>query len=230
VPVFEGDFANPIYNLDAGSRWGAAAFETNTGDYSLNDALYEAAELMRYFAMPSNVSSRVAGRAKSFCLERSGYNEGGANEQGMIFGLQNGTWLQPAAYVPQMIAESWLPRGIPAASNASALQVSAQRDDGIDGGKHRLVLRLVNHAVTEIQASVTISTNDAATTLWTVQNVSLLEPPMPGQTQAINTPGEPQLVAPKSVVSPLPVVSAGMFDVRVPPNSFVVVQLLAAAV
>lgn len=220
VPVFQADFANPIFNIDHGSRWGAAAFETNTGDYSLNDALFEAAELMRYFAMPPNVSSRVAGRAKSFCFERSGYNEGGANQQGMIFGLQNGTWLQPAAYVHKMLASSWLPMGIPVSSNSSSLQVSAQR--ALDG--KRVVLRLLNHNDLQIQAQVALSSDEPSrSTRWEIENVTRLEPPIPGQTQAVNTAGEPTLVAP--ITSVVPEVTDGVFDLAVPPNSFVVVQL-----
>jgi hypothetical protein len=223
VPVFDADFRNPIFNLDAGSSWGAAAFETNTGDFSLNDALFEAAELMRFFEMPLNVSRRVVGRAKSFCFERSGYNEGGANEQGMIFGLQNGTWLQPAAHVHKMIAESWLPEGIVANSNTSTLQVSAQRS--VD--RKRAVLRMVNHGDLEINARVDVVDDDEPpmSTGWKVERVSRLEPPIPGQTQAVNTAGEPTLVAP--LESEPPDCTGGVFEMVVPPNSFVVVQLSA---
>ena len=36
----------------------------------------------------------LQGRAASFCMERSGYNEGFANDQGLAFFLPNMSWLQ----------------------------------------------------------------------------------------------------------------------------------------
>lgn len=225
VPVFESDFENPIFNLDKGSRWGAAAFETNTGDFSFNDALFEAAELLRIFAISQpNVSSRVAGRAKSFCFQHASYNEGGANQQGMIFSLPNGTWLQPAAYVHKMIIDTWLPHGIPVISNVSDLVVSVQRD--VTGAQ--LVLRFVNHANVGVQGTIIIE-NDGNPTddghLWEVRNTSCLSPPIPGQTQAVNTAGEPELISPYVRNNAVVMGDNGNMLVSVPSNSFMIVQL-----
>ena len=97
-------------------------------------------------------------------------------------------------------------------------EASAQRAN--DG---KLVLRAVNH-VTEIQACVTIAGATGTGSAWVVQNVTWPEPPIPGQTQAVNTAGEPMLVAPKSScgaggVPVVPVVANGALDLLVPPNS-----------
>ena len=71
----------------------------------------------------------LQGRAASFCMERSGYNEGFANDQGLSFFLPNMTWLQPPGYVHAMIHESWQPLAVNFSLSpgcaASGLNVSA---------------------------------------------------------------------------------------------------------
>lgn len=54
----------------------------------------------RKFALPDPIrthqgkdgAGRLKARAGSFCMERSGYNEGGLNDQGISFFLPNMTW------------------------------------------------------------------------------------------------------------------------------------------
>jgi hypothetical protein len=43
-------------------------------------------------------SPRLWGRAGSFCMERSGYQEAGANDQGIILFLPIMTWGEPPFY------------------------------------------------------------------------------------------------------------------------------------
>ena len=62
--------------------WGAMNMETNCGDHTLRRALEEGYDL-NMFANEGN--PRLKGRAASFCMERSGYQEGGLNDQGLIF-------------------------------------------------------------------------------------------------------------------------------------------------
>ena len=54
----------------------------------------------------------VKARTASFCTERSGYNEGGANDQGLAFYLPNGTWLQPPGFVHKIVHDTWLPHAL----------------------------------------------------------------------------------------------------------------------
>ena len=60
--------------------WGAINLETNCGLHATRRMLEEATDLNDF----ANVADpRLLGRAASFCFERSGYNEGGLNDQGM---------------------------------------------------------------------------------------------------------------------------------------------------
>jgi len=68
------------------SSWGIINCETNCGGHAVNRMLSEADDLNRYFRDPS---PRLRGRAASFCLERSGFSEGGYNDQGLSFFLPN---------------------------------------------------------------------------------------------------------------------------------------------
>jgi hypothetical protein len=56
----------------------------NCGDHTLRRALEEGYDL-NMFANEGN--PRLKGRAASFCMERSGYQEGGLNDQGLVFFL-----------------------------------------------------------------------------------------------------------------------------------------------
>lgn len=53
--------------------------------------------------------ARALGRAASFCSEWSGYNLGGANDQGLTFFLPNASWMQPPAWVYAMSAATAQP-------------------------------------------------------------------------------------------------------------------------
>ena len=51
----------------------------------------EAQDQNRFATYPGRL---LLGRTASFCVERSGYNEGAANDQGITFFLPNMTWMQ----------------------------------------------------------------------------------------------------------------------------------------
>ena len=70
---------NPLFE-----GWGGGNFETNTGSHDLHHALDEGEDLNTFFNLADQVQSRIWGRAASFCMERAGYNEGGANDQGQV--------------------------------------------------------------------------------------------------------------------------------------------------
>eukprot|EP00927_Polykrikos_kofoidii_P055382 TRINITY_DN49653_c0_g1_i1.p1 TRINITY_DN49653_c0_g1~~TRINITY_DN49653_c0_g1_i1.p1 ORF type:complete len:705 (-),score=59.15 TRINITY_DN49653_c0_g1_i1:16-2130(-) len=106
VRAAEAVFTDPI--LGPG-MWGAANLETNCGDHTMHRALIEAQDMMTFLRYPN---ARLTARAGSFCFERSGYNEGGWNDQGFVFYLPNMTWLQPPGHVHSMLHKMWQPRGL----------------------------------------------------------------------------------------------------------------------
>merc|ERR1712070_447906 len=79
------------------------------GDHTVNRMLEEADDLNQFYSFGD---PKLVGRAGSFCMERSGYNEAGLNDQGISFFLPNMTWLQPPGYVHAMNSETWLPNAI----------------------------------------------------------------------------------------------------------------------
>ena len=118
--------ANEVWKAAATSSWSVLNLETNCGTHAMMRGLDEAADLNTFFNSPD---TRLVGRTGSFCLERSGYNEGGLNDQGMIFFLPNMTWLQPPAHVHHMVTSTWQPWALNvsmAGSGCSGLSVSAQ--------------------------------------------------------------------------------------------------------
>ena len=48
----------------------------SAGSHDFHHALDEATDLNRFFNLPVDLQPRIWGRAASFCMERSGYNEG----------------------------------------------------------------------------------------------------------------------------------------------------------
>lgn len=115
----------------------AQNLETNCGDHTFRRALEEAFDLNTY---ANEGNPRLKGRGASFCMERSGYQEAGLNDQGLIFFLPNMTWGQPPYYVHAMIANTSQPNACEVnmkSSDSSAVNphgvVSAQvSDDGSD--------------------------------------------------------------------------------------------------
>eukprot|EP01052_Picozoa_sp_SAG31_P030294 SAG31_NODE_3095_length_4682_cov_2.946542_7_plen_213_part_00 len=65
--------AEQVFSEKATSKWGAMNLETNCGDHTMLRALHEARDLNQFhrYANPA-----LRGRAASFCMERSGFNEG----------------------------------------------------------------------------------------------------------------------------------------------------------
>jgi hypothetical protein len=178
--------------------------------------------------------SRLQGRAASFCLERSGYNEGGLNDQGLVFFLPNMTFLQPPGLVHKMIANTWQaiaaevalvgqgcgsafpfrgpdfggsPYREPKGAVVSA-QVSA------DGSAKSI--RFVNRGDTPIALTVVDIDNTQMAGGGGAWNVSTIT----GAPNATNTPSDPQAIAP-TTTRPL---RAGEAFVA-PPNSFTVFTL-----
>ena len=109
--AFEGlNNTEEVLSTPAFEGWaGAMVLETNCGDHTIRRMLIEAQDLNRF---ASYDRPQMLGRAASFCSERSGYNEGQANDQGITFFLPNMTWMQPPAHVHAMNAKAAQPRAL----------------------------------------------------------------------------------------------------------------------
>ena len=184
--------------------WGAMNLETNCGDHTVRRMLEEAADMNDWMACPN---PQLHGRAASFCTERSGFNEGGLNDQGVSFFLPNMTWLQPPGWVHAMIAQTWQPNNLAVSFStdgkrpamAARHAVSAQ---GSDDGR-TVVVRVVNGdwgPNANTTAAVTVHG------LGAIRGGSTSTISYPSLSGA-NTPSQPTLVAP--IASSFGVMPAG---------------------
>jgi len=179
--------AERVFSTNTTATWGAINLETNCGDHTVKRMLEEAQDLNMFFAYPNQ---RLKGRAGSFCMERSGYNEAGLNDQGISFFLPNMTWLQPPGYVHAMISDTWQPLNVnysatPLCGSSKNGMISAQvSEDGMT-----VVVRFVNYA--SVAMNITIDAGRSATV-----RVSTMAFP---DLKAANTPAEPMKVSPTSL-------------------------------
>ena len=170
-------------------------------------------------------------------MERSGYQETGLNDQGIIFFLPNMTWGQPPFYARKMIHDTWQPQAVAVTADASDAapsgpeqqrratrghpmwpdvapsgRFSAQKS--VDG--KTLVVRYVNNGPAQSLAIAVKGMTPAATAkVWTMQNDDLT---------AVNTPAEPTKVVPTMATVP----TAGLSKLAVKAQSFVIVELTSA--
>jgi alpha-L-arabinofuranosidase len=172
--------------------WANINLETNCGYHTVRRMLLEAEDMNKYLLRRD---PRYRGRAASFCTERSGYNEGFLNDQGLAFSLPNMTWLQPPGHVHAMIAKTWLPLAADFAVSGNCSRrlrvgdVSAQAS--ADG--RRAVVRVLNRA--DAPADLSVSMGLASS----VQYSTIAGPDL----QASNTPADPEKVVP-SALAPVP--------------------------
>ena len=206
--------------------WGSINLETNCGDHTHRRALEEASDLNTFFNFPD---SRQKGRAASFCMERSGFNEAGLNDQGMIFFLPNMTWGQPPFYVHAMVTDTWL-------DNALVVNMSsgcsggrrprwygppegfASAQQSVDGTK--TVVRIVNNDPVSRNITVNFPPSSGAGAV-TSTTTSVLSWP---ELLAANTPGNPTKISPQSAAAQA-VAADGSMHVTVPAQAYMVVQL-----
>jgi len=190
--------------------WGAMNLETNCGDHTFRRALEEAFDLNTW---ANEGNSLLKGRGASFCMERSGFQEGGLNDQGLIFFLPNMTWGQPPLYVHQMIHEHWQPRahtvnlemaGVASAKTSKGIASAQSSDDG-----KSVVVRFVN--VADAPLTLSLNTGGALDLSRKAATMCVLS----ADIAAVNTPSQPENVVPKQVAVADPT------KVLVPPHSFV---------
>jgi hypothetical protein len=199
-------------NTTGPQGWGAMNLETNTGDHTLRRALEEGYDL-NMFANEGN--PRLKGRAASFCMQRSGYQEGGLNDQGLIFFLPNMTWGQPPFYAHKMIADTLQPNAV-TWSMTSSDDYNATNLNGIvssqvsDAGTE-LTVRLINPRTVPVVVCVSTRACTASSATMTVLHSSNLFD--------ANTPALP------TAVSPVTSAIKDLGNVDVPANSFAILTL-----
>ena len=208
-------------NSTGAHGWGAINLETNCGDHTFKRALTEAADLNQF---ANEGSPRLQGRGGSFCMERSGYQEAGANDQGIIFFLPNMTWGLPPFYARKMIADTWQPQAVAVTSDAGPSQCIEGHPQNCEGrysaqmsaDAKTLVVRYVNDGPTQTLALNLKGFAPSATAkLWVMQNDDLA---------AVNTPAEPtKVVFEKSTVP-----TASLASLVVQTQSFIIVEFTAA--
>eukprot|EP01046_Picozoa_sp_COSAG06_P003940 COSAG06_NODE_158_length_21760_cov_36.036979_8_plen_300_part_00 len=227
VAKFQSLLASP---LTGPQGWGGINLETNCGDHTHLRALEEAFDLNTFANEPS---PRLKGRAGSFCMERSGYQEGGLNDQGIIFFLPNMTWGQPPFYSHQMIHQTWQPNAVAVTTNATssfACPERVQRPGGDDGpcdgamtaqvsndGK-ALVVRFVNMGAAPVSLDLSIKPRDATSARMRVLHSDDL--------RAANTPAQPLAVSPTTVEMATGTNFSSLSSVPVPAQAFVVIEVV----
>jgi alpha-N-arabinofuranosidase len=208
-------------NTTGPQGWGALNLETNCGDHTLRRALEEGYDL-NMFANEGN--PRLKGRAASFCMERSGYQEGGLNDQGLVFFLPNMTWGQPPFYAHKMIVDTLQPNAVTwsmtssdgyNATNLNGIVSSQVSDDGTD-----VTVRFVNPRMVPLFLDLTVkgrrgcvstSLSSATTATMTILNSANLFD--------ANTPAEP------TAVSPVTSVVSDLGNLHVPAKSFAIITV-----
>jgi hypothetical protein len=104
-------FTSAVTHLSDGGLLcqGAMNLETNCGDHTMHRALTEGRDLNLFFRFPNPA---LKGRAASFCMERSGYNEGFANDQvcpnpgAMTYSVLNAATIRICGVVARMFPTS----------------------------------------------------------------------------------------------------------------------------
>lgn len=196
--------------------WGVMVLETNNGVHSVQRMLAEAQDLNRWALFPD---VKLLGRTGSFCNERSGYQEGRANDQGITFFLPNMTWMQPPAYVYAMNAAAAQPLAIKKTTTGSmcnlGLLLDAQAGDPSELGevsaqvsedRSRLVVRVVNALPVPKNFTLSVHNMDIVsaqvTTIsgWPSGEESMVGVGLPRpdpRMAGANTPAQPKRFAPK---------------------------------
>ena len=207
-------------NLKKFPTWGSVNAETNCGDHTVHRMLDEAEDLISFF---SSDISQLHLRAGSFCVERSGYQEGGLNDQGISFYLPNMTWLQPPGYVHSMISKAWFSKAASSAVSGcdvdcGATQCTAAHVQVSDDGKNTSVYFL-NMTPDKVSLTLKLSNKWKASSPSTVQAVQIQSPDL----QQSNTPSNPTAVSPQLVT--LDISKA----IQMPAQSFTVFMIAGSA-
>jgi alpha-N-arabinofuranosidase len=193
--------AEQVFAEAATANWGAMNLETNCGDHTFHRALTEGRDLNQFFRFRNPA---LKGRAASFCMERSGYNEGFANDQGLSFSLPNTTWLQPPGWVHAMVSESWQPLAVNVSLSPGCASLNLSRGDisasASEDGRS-VTVRVVNGGPAALALSVTMAGGGAAAVRYsTLEGSACAVDEFPYASEhrspCANTPAQPTLFSP----------------------------------
>ena len=176
--------------------WGSVNAETNCGDHTVHRMLEEAQDLISFFNADI---PQLHFRAGSFCFERSGYQEGGLNDQGISFFLPNMTWLQPPGFVHKIVSKVMFTKAAYSdvtgcTEGCDATQCATAHVQVSDDGKN-ISVYFLNMTPDKVSLTLKLSNKWKASSPSTVQAVQIQSPDL----QQSNTPSNPTAVSPQLV-------------------------------
>ena len=178
--------------------WGSVNAETNCGDHTVHRMLEEAQDLISFFNADI---PQLYFRAGSFCFERSGYQEGGLNDQGISFFLPNMTWLQPPGYVHNMVSKAWFSKAASSVMTGCDMQIDCGETQCTtihvqvsDDGKN-ISVYFLNMTPGEVSLTLKLSDKWKASSPGNVQAFQIHSDDL----QQSNTPSNPTAVSPQQL-------------------------------
>jgi len=181
--------ANGSFAQYPGFPESAVNAETNAGSSHMWRAIQEASDLNDWFSTLPPLADRLLFRTASFCMERSGHFD--SWDQGLVFFLPNQTWFAPPGYVHTMITGTWgdVGLGVRVGANTTAgpspVSVSAQQSS--DGSL--VFVRVTNAWPFPMSVKLAMDGRPVSPLVEVVQLSS-------SDYLAVNTPGQPEAVAP----------------------------------
>ncbi|WP_165232862.1 alpha-L-arabinofuranosidase C-terminal domain-containing protein [Aquisphaera insulae] len=202
-------FDAALAKLSPGSDYRIAVFEENANNHTVRRAVAHGEVVNTLMRMGDRVPVVCAANA----LQPDGQNDNGW-DQGFVFLNQSKVWLQPQAYVTQMISQNDQPVVVEAVVTGAGddLDVTARRDEVL----RHLVLQVTN--LSEKPRSATIRFEEICPSLWE------FEESLAGPLGATNSAGEPARIEPlKKGMYAIPK-SKWKLSYTFPPNSFTILR------
>jgi parallel beta-helix repeat protein len=208
--------ARELFAADPSFRQGVVNLETNAMTHDLDRALAEAADLLDFFTADTATTDRIWARTASFCSATAAQFD--RADQGLVFFSQNSSWLQPPAYVHEMLSKTWAERTLRVdGTRCPNVSVAVQR--GLDG---RLVIRAVNAGAHSRLLEFRLL-NSSSTGLACSENSSRMLTLQGLRGSLDNTLANPDTVVP--VATPGPAWTEGGMVIELQKLSFVVVEV-----
>ena len=202
-------FDAALAKLSPGADYRICVLEENSSNHAVRRAVAHGETVNGLMRLGDRVPVVCAANA----LQPDGQNDNGW-DQGLVFLDPSGAWLQPPAYVTQMIRRNHLPRVVDAsaAGDDGALDVVATRSD--DGST--LVLQVANTGTRPRPARVELGG-------FAPRRPTALVEQLSGPWDAANTADEPTRVAPRRAEWRHDI-EQGVVRTTFPPRSFTVLR------
>lgn len=175
-------FIEQLAKVSPGAKYKVAVFEFNANNHAMKRALANACAINQL----ERIGEPIAAACSANCLQPYNQNDNGWN-QGLLFLSPSQVWPQPPYFVTQMVSRNYLPLCVKSEleSPKGTLDVTATRSD--DG--RTLVLQVVNVSNGPVAAAIQLN---GFQPLQPAARRTVLA----GDSEAINTPEEPNHVAP----------------------------------